>query len=363
MDLVRRLAAELHADPLGDLEVVLCLVDDWLVQMDRAEKVEEGSDYNPMHVVGLGICALLHGVSVDEYESFSLHQALGVHAHIILCEESVKTMSWQQISDTLTALQLQFKIMFEWDDDSGYETDVDLVNVMLMLMKRAGFWLCHQWRATDVDQTTLDETQSDMECLQGIVDVDNMGWKCVRPACVVQFIDGAHAMLSVTRLLVQARVVRLHSKEGPPSEHVHLFNHHREASIDDFYEMSMITDCMVGSIVQYKHKFQFLFHSISQVVYYHWPVYERQRQITQKAIEKYAVCGINLLPLLLQLNPEIPIFYEHTGAGLQSAYIQHEYSWALMSGFIFLIHRSGEVFYAEDVRSLFLHTCGATTTQ
>ena len=98
-------------------------------------------------------------------------------------------------------------------------------------------------------------------------------------------------------------------------------------------------------------------------MYYHWPVYERQRQITQKAIEKYAVCGINLLPLLLQLNPEIPIFYEHTGAGLQSAYIQHEYSWALMSGFIFLIHRSGEVFYAEDVRSLFLHTCGATTTQ
>ena len=336
---------------------VLCVIDQWLLLCDRAEAVAEGCDYTEMHVIGLGVCALLHAMPDDEYDGFDLTGALGVHAdHVVVSDALVSDMSWQQVSDTVTALQLRFKSIIEWDKKVGYQTDVDVMSVMLMLMKRAGFWLGHDWRAASVVSAADEAVQNDTECLHGIVDVDTAGWKCVRPACAVQLLDAVHAVLSLTRMLMRAQVVCWHTGEEPVSEHVRLFNHHREASIDDFYEMSMITDCMVGSIAQYKHKFQFLFHSISQVVYYHWPVYNRQRQITQPEIDAYGVCGINLLPLLLQVDPEIPCHYEHTGAGAHSVYSKHEYSWAMMSGYVFLLHRSGAVFCAEDVRSLLLQS-------
>jgi len=65
---------------------------------------------------------------------------------------------------------------------------------------------------------------------------------------------------------------------------------------------------------------------------------------------------VNLLPLLLQVNPDIPLFYEHTGAGLRSAYAAHAFSWVLVSGYVLLLDRAGEVFCVEDLSSLLLHT-------
>ena len=354
---VAQIVEALSEGPALKLPQVLAMLDDWLLLTDRAQPVPEGKNYTEMHVVGLGLCALLHVMDNEEFGSFDLVHAMGAHAdHVVVCDARVSEMSWQQVSDTVTAVQLRFKSIIEWDQQAGYQTDVDVMSVMLMLMKRAGYWLGHDWRTISVAAATDEAVQNDTECLHGIVDVDTEGWKCVRPACAVQFFDAVHAVLSLTRLLMRAQVVSWHTGEEPVSEHVRLFNHHREASIDDFYEMSMITDCMVGSITQYKHKFQFLFHSISQVVYYHWPVYDRQRQITQVEIDAYGVCGINLLPLLLQVDPEIPCYYEHTGAGAQSVYCKHEYSWAMMSGYVFMVHRSGAVFCSEDVRSLLLQS-------
>jgi hypothetical protein len=71
-------------------------------------------------------------------------------------------------------------------------------------------------------------------------------------------------------------------------------------------------------------------------------------------LEGYGISGTNLLPLLLQLNPDMPIFYEHTGAGERAKFAAHKFSWAFMSGYILLLDRQGAVFCAEDLRSLLL---------
>jgi len=239
----------------------------------------------------------------------------------------VSEMSWLQLSETLTALQLEFKASVTWSEDGGYDTRIDYAALMLVVLKRVGFWLGQQWRRVDVDAAGAE----DPKALQGLVDLDRENWRCVRPACVVQVLDSVHTLLSLVRLLLTAEVVVLHSQvvdEG--RDEVRLYNHHREASIDDFYEMSMVADCMIGSVTQYKHKFQFLFHSISQVVYYHFPTYERQRQQPMAFLEGYSIPGTNLLPLLLQLNPDMPVFYEHTGAGQRAAFAAHPFSWVVL---------------------------------
>jgi len=43
-----------HEARLGEL------LDSWLTECDRSAPVAEESKYNEMHVVGLGVCALLH---------------------------------------------------------------------------------------------------------------------------------------------------------------------------------------------------------------------------------------------------------------------------------------------------------------
>ena len=310
-----------------------------------------------MHVVGLGICALLHRAPLGTpdlatYESFCLTATLGTHAsRVVLHHEALSDMSWIQLSETLMVLQLVFKDTIEWDVAQGYHTLVDYPALMLVLLKRVGFWLARQWRRVEED----DAGSEDPEALQGLVDLDKEGWRCVRPACVVQVLDGVHALLSLAWLLLTAEVVSLHTAVADDiRDEVRLYNHHSEASIDDFYEMSMVADCIVRSVTQYKHKFQFLFHSISQVVYYHFPSYERQRQQPMAFLEGYGISGTNLLPLLLQLNPNIPLFYEHTGAGQRAAYSAHPFSWVFMLGYILLVSLEGAAFCAEDLRSLLL---------
>jgi len=354
MVLVAEVAALLDATNAPDEARLGQLLDSWLIECDRSAPVDEESKYNEMHVVGIGLCALLHRCELGTYENFCLAAALGPHAsRVVMHAEPVSEMSWLQLSETLTALQLEFKASITWSENLGYDTCIDYAALMLVVLKRVGFWLSRQWRRVDVDGAGAD----DSEALQGLVDLDRENWRCVRPACVVQVLDGVHALLSLVRLLLTAEVVALHSPVADERrDEVRLYNHHREASIDDFYEMSMVADCMVGSVTQYKHKFQFLFHSISQVVYYHYPTYERQRQQPMAFLEDYGIPGTNLLPLLLQLNPDMPVFYEHTGAGQRAAYAAHPFSWAFMSGYILLVSRAGKVFCAQDLRSLLLLT-------
>ena len=352
MVLVVEVAAQLDAAAAPDEARLGQLLDAWLTECDRSAPVDEESKYNEMHVVGLGLCALLHRCELTGYQSFSLAAALGPHAaRVVLHAEPVGEMSWLQLSETLTALQLEFKASFAWNKDGGWDTCIDYASLMLVVLKRVGFWLGRQWRRVETDAAGSE----DPEALQGLVDLDRENWRCVRPACVVQVLDGVHALLSLARLLLTAEVVALHTPAADEArDEVRLYNHHREASIDDFYEMSMVADCMVGFVTQYKHKFQFLFHSISQVVYYHYPAYERQRQQPMAFLEGYGIPGTNLLPLLLQLNPDMPVFYEHTGAGQRAAYAAHPFSWVFMSGYILLVNREGGVFCAQDLRSLLL---------
>jgi len=85
------------------------LLDAWLTECERSAPVDEESKYNEMHVVGLGLCALLHRCELGGYASFSLAAALGAHAaRVVLHAEAVSEMTWLQLSETLTAVQLDF---------------------------------------------------------------------------------------------------------------------------------------------------------------------------------------------------------------------------------------------------------------
>ena len=128
--------------------------------------------------------------------------------------------------------------------------------------------------------------------------------------------------------------------------------HHKEVSLDDYYEMSMISDLAPGFLVQYKCKFSHLFHLISQVVYFHFPQIRRRVQESLGNITGGKASAVNTLPLLQQVRPEIPVLYEHTGACSQKEHANLPYAWVVLSDFVLLVKANGDALCAKDPRSL-----------
>ena len=100
---------------------------------------------------------------------------------------------------------------------------------------------------------------------------------CVRERrCFLHILTGLHAVAAGSLAMLSAQHI---SAPDEAEQLIELYNYHREASLDDFYKMSQMADTPFGSVSQYKHKFRHLFHSTSQVVYFHYPSYMRRKQV------------------------------------------------------------------------------------
>jgi hypothetical protein len=114
----------------------------------------------------------------------------------------------------------------------------------------------------------------------------------------------------------------------------------------------MTSDCVVGTIAQYAHRFAHLFHSVSQAVYYNFPSYARQTQLPLAALQRANAPAVNVLPLLTELSPDIPVLFEHTGAGCRAQHARHRWSWVLWSRFVLLVDADMRSYVAADARTL-----------
>jgi len=121
-----------------------------------------------------------------------------------------------------------------------------------------GYWIGRAWRPVENNTTGID---ADLEALQGTVTVDADGWRTLAPPALAALLDAVHTFSALTNRLLSATLVI----ESDASTRVELHAHHREASLDDYYVSAMLADLPLGSVLQYAHRFQFLFHSITQV--------------------------------------------------------------------------------------------------
>ena len=114
---------------------------------------------------------------------------------------------------------------------------------------------------------------------------------------------------------------------------------------------SQIVDTPWGAVSQYKHKFQHLFHSTSQVVYFHFPNYLRRKQIPLQELNRADADNVNVLPLLMQVHPDIKVTFEHTGLALRSHHAASRWQWVVVGAFVFLTDERLQVWFG-DVRQL-----------
>jgi len=314
----------------------------WITEFDRSEHAKGDSLLNDMHVVGMGMCSAFARFKQSSSENYNLVEALCHFAdRIVLCEDAISEMSWQQIADVVTTLQIEFHTLFEPKKRGGFSCCVKMQRLVIELMARLGFFLSRTWR-----RTNTEEEEVSLDVAHGVFDIDADGWQRVRDDSVVQVLDGLHAIAAGSWLILAAQSI-----PGKQDKLVDLQNFHREASLDDFYEISQIADTPMGAITQYKHKFRHLFHSTSQVVFYHYPTYSRRKQLSMDDLQAADAEPIALLPLIMQAAPTIPIIHEHTGAGLQAVHARNKWQFVVV-GKIVLLSDSAMRIYHGDLRKL-----------
>jgi hypothetical protein len=131
---------------------------------------------------------------------------------------------------------------------------------------------------------------------------------------------------------------------------------HVEATLDYFYEHTMRWDLPPGAVLCYQHEFVGMFNSISQVVYYNYPDYERRMQLEWGLIATGDHAIYSLAPVL-SLYPDIEIIYEEEPLqcvpgteGLKTS--STKWRLLLTPGFLYLISPIGEVFHHLNICEL-----------
>ena len=311
---------------------------------------EDGSGLkSEVFLVGSALCGVLRKFAFW-HRLPTLHDCLGIHSKRILVHgPDCSVYKWTELCDTIAALQLEMPSMIyacQIEDSNSdlvalYTCDANILVACMHLMRHIGFFLTHSF-SHDKMQNAQDPSIEHMH-------MQSDKTLIVRKESIYLQVAAIHASLSLLFATTQAeRVVHEHP------ETIELHSHHREASLDDFYQNSMLADLAPGFIMQYRSRYAHLFHSISQVIYFHYPQYIRKKQIPLADITARNAAHISVLPLLQQLFPGVPVFYEHTGGCCLHEHAKHEWSWLMLSGFVLLVRRDGKMFAAEDLRSLAL---------
>lgn len=330
---------ELHAaclDEMSARDSTKRMILAWVNCCEEATVVCETSKYSDMHLFGLGLCYVLYTHDPLDGRGYNTHEELGEFNIPLTSGIDVHSCTWHELKQLTSALQTSYTQLLTYDRMTGYDCKVDVSNFILSLMMRIGGLLATMYLWDTVpseEQVRLSEHYEH----------EAEGYYIVKSSACVEVMDVLHSMMRLVLTLLHATPV------GAASSKPELTQFHHEASLDDFYHVATARDCLPGSIVAYKHKFHGLFHDVSQVAYYLYPTYTRpvQRPIAQ--ILAGTAAGIHILPLLLQVTPDVPVVMEHTTALVK----KHRWSWLVWHEHILLCQDDGRVYCAENIFDLF----------
>ena len=114
--------------------------------------------------------------------------------------------------------------------------------------------------------------------------------------------------------------------------------HHIECSNDFFAVLQQMVYLAPAMRLVYRMDFNGMYNDVSQVVFFHYPEYQRQSQLPLRLVVDNA---LNCLPLLTQLMPAVPVIYDDDdyipGKSVGSSVKDVPFAWLISCASIFLI--------------------------
>lgn len=322
--------------------VVLNLVSQWIKYFDRAESVDKNTGFNDFYCMGSMLCILIYNIFGEVFANYDIHNAFQDNSELVIFpEHSFDDFTLAELISVQEQIRICLMSFISVNDDKEAQTvfkfHVDLNHLCLAMMYRMGQFMTCEWQ----EETTISNGQA--------LRTDD-GYCQLNVSTMHEFLITMHVWMSLSQMLLKCQ--QCVSSE----ELINFENHHREASLDKFYQISMTCDCFPSSILLYKNRFTELFHSINQVVYYNFPGYKRKRQISLDSLRGGDISHVHTLPLVCQFNPSIPVLFEHTGAGCHDVHVNYEWSWVVISNVVLLVDKNMNVYYNDDIRHMYALT-------
>jgi hypothetical protein len=327
-------------DELDARESTKRLILNWLNCSESDNVVCEKSKYSDMHLFGLGLCYILYTHDPLDTRQYKAKEELGEFHKQLTNNIDLNACTWMEVRQLIFSLQTSYTGLLTYDRLSGYDCKVDISNYVLALMTRIGALLgtMFLWETLSLEEQVRFSEHYEHEA---------DGYYIVKASACVEVMDILHCFMRLVLTLMHAKPV------GPAASRPELSQFHHEASLDDFYQLATARDCLPGSILAYKHQFHGLFHDVSQVAYFLYPTYSRAVQKPIGELLTGNVSGTNILPLLMQVKPDVPVLLEHTAEKAK----QHKWAWLVWHHHILLSNVDGCVYCGENVYDLFAYMC------
>jgi len=266
--------------------------------------------FNQCHLLGL-LIARYRASFQPESMSLRLHDALPTIVH---GSKVISELSLRQLRDALEDLQMHFSLHTrDWDKALAVLDGLLARFGALNLVPRA-----HDDLASIEPETPL-----------------RMGNAAIRRFTVTFCILYRHAHLEMTCV----------EHEEVPEPETSIQTYHVQAGLDAYYEHSMFADLPPAARLIYKQDFAGMYHSVTQVVYFHFPDYARKKQLSLDEI-RAGTPPVNCLSAALELHPDIPLVME-------DEMWREGWNWMLVSGgHVYLIAPDRTVHKAQSIWTL-----------
>ena len=291
--------------------------DEWLWGCDLSEPVTVDCLLNRMHLLGL-LIARLRALREPNLMDVCVSLPRMVHQHA-----QVERLTPRQVKDVVEDLQMHW---LEYQDDPSVTVDA-LAELVDALMARFGFFCLQSFTYDDVN-------------MRDAVVADRMSVLTIRRLVTIFCVLYRHL-----HLMMVARGAEEHELAAVGAV-PQLEEYHVQASQEAFYKHAMHADIPPAAHVLYQQDFAGFYHCVSQVVYFHYPSYERRVQISLERIRQ-GTEPVHTLAPVLELFPEIHLCFE------DGQWKRNSWNWVLMGRRVYLVDPSLQnVWYEASIMSL-----------
>eukprot|EP00960_Hanusia_phi_P018629 549722-Hanusia_phi.AAC.3 len=311
------------------------LLKSWILKTDPVTKCTSAMPLNSMCLQACVIARYCYLVSqTNEDDKRSVQDFFPECKELELFDVPIQELNWKQFLQNFQNIQLNWA-KFALNPCAHNRR---LKQLLISMMGRFGFFTAWTFKE--------NEELNDPQACERSTNIPDQYRLCDQQ--VVYISSGLWCMFYSVWLQKNAVLSTLPEEyretiEEAIKDGVAVHHHHVEAANDTFFTATMHDDIMVGSLLQYMHRFSGMFHSVSQVAYFHNPGYQRRnppdsveslmsREQPRPAIEK--------IPTLQQLYPEIELFHEVSHWD-QLPKDPKKWFWFHTPGLVFLVRNRG----------------------
>lgn len=290
---------------------------EWLWLCDLSEPVTVDCLLNRMHLLGL-LIARHRALRQPHLMQVCVNLPQMVHQHA-----RVAQLTPRQLKDVVEDLQMHW--LRYLDDNTDVDSLTDLVDA---LITRFGSFCLRPFIYDDVNmRDATSEDRMSILTIRRMVSIFCMLYRHLHMVVSAEYLE----------------------KDDPSCANADipvLQDFHVQASQEAFYKHCMHADIPPAARLLYQQDFAGFYHCVSQVVYFHYPSYERRIQLPLDRL-RTGTDTVHILAPVMELFPEIHLCFEDEN------WKQGVWNWVLMGRRVYLVEPAlQKVWYAASLLTL-----------